>query len=193
MSNLIPPNDHWDELVPEAPKNAVPTQQDHAELFERPQNQAAPGMAMPKARRISPRLIVFGLFGVIALFGWISNRGTTVADDLQPGDCFMMPEGDAEFDRLDTEDCSAPHDAEIVRVTTMPRTGPMPAADSEYWDTVFNACLESGTNVKVDELPADYELGFFSPAEDGWDAGDRTSLCYVYAPSGLNGSMLLGR
>lgn len=190
MSNLIPPNDHWDELVPDATPPA-PAEQPEPAMFERPQSASA-GVQMQKSRSFNPRLLVLPIIGVIALFGWISNRGTTIADDLKPGDCFVMPVDDGEFDRLDTEECSAPHDAQIVSVANIPSAATYPDIGDPYWEAVFNSCLEAGVNVRVGLLPEDFELNFFSQTEEGWDAGERESLCYVYSPSGLDGSMLLG-
>lgn len=192
-SDMIPPNDHWDELVPEVPQpESAPPSPGTTQMLDQPPTAASPGVHKPKAWNFNPRLLVLPVFGLIALFGWISNRGTTVADDLQPGDCFIMPVDEGEFDRLDTEECTAAHDAQIVRVATVAQTGSLPEFADPYWDLVFERCLESGASVRVDDLPADYELGYFSPTESSWDAGDRTSLCYIYAPSGLDGSMMLG-
>jgi hypothetical protein len=64
-------------------------------------------------RCIGIRMLVIPVVLAIALFGWIANRGTTVADDLQAGDCLVMPTGADEFDRLDTEECLAPHDGHV--------------------------------------------------------------------------------
>lgn len=184
-------DDNWDSFAPDPPAEA-PAPMQPEQPFNQPSSPIA-GTQMPKQPgfRLSPRLLGIPIFLGVALFGWIGNRGTTSAGDLQPGDCFVMPSS-VEFHRLDTEACDASHDGQIVSIATVASTLSLPADGDVYWDSVFEKCLESGDAVRVNDLPPDYELGFFSPNQEAWDDGDRTSLCYVYSPTGLSGSMMIG-
>ncbi|MGI9606952.1 MAG: septum formation family protein [Acidimicrobiales bacterium] len=126
-----------------------------------------------------------------AIFGLIANRGTTEADSLNAGDCFVMPTA-SEFDRLDTEDCSAPHDGQIIGTVDVAGPTSYPSDFDPYWGTVYDACLSQldAAGTRFEQLPEDTVFEFFSPVSEGWSQGDRKSLCYLYAPSGLDGSFV---
>ena len=139
------------------------------------------------------RFIFLPIMGVIALFGWITTQGTTEATDLQAGDCFVMPEAGAEFERLDTEDCTLPHDGQIVESITVPSNASYPSDFDAYWDTVYARCETAATNnvTRFESLPDNTQLLFFSPTEESWEAGDRGSLCYISSVDGLEGSFVI--
>lgn len=142
-------------------------------------------------RGLNPKLLVIPVILLLVAGGWFLNRGTTMADDLAAGDCFVMPGTAGEFERLDTEGCDQPHDGQIFAAVEL--TGPTtyPVESDPYWQAVFNACIDRAAEdlVRVDEIPADFELNFFSPVASGWEqADDRVSLCYLHSPSGLTGS-----
>lgn len=141
----------------------------------------------------NPRLLGIPVVIVIALVGMWVNRGTTTAEDLKAGDCFVMPVSEEEFERLDTEPCDAAHDGQIIAEVELDGPNSYPPEASTYWQSVFNACAQQADTVlaRVDELPADTELNFFSPVAEGWERmGDRKSLCYLYSPGGMSGSFL---
>ena len=141
----------------------------------------------------NPRLLGIPVVIVLALVGMWMNRGTTTAEDLKAGDCFVMPVSDDEFERLDTEPCDMPHDGQIFAEVELDGPNSYPPEASSYWQSVFNACADQADALltRVDELPADTELSFFFPVAEGWERmGDRKSLCYLYSPGGLNGSFL---
>lgn len=141
----------------------------------------------------NPRLLLIPVVIVLAGVGFWVTRGTTSAEDLQAGDCFMMPTADEEFERLNTEPCDAAHDGQIIAEVELDGPNEYPSETSDYWQSVFNACAQQADSLltRLDELPADTELNFFSPVEQGWERmGDRMSLCYVHSPGGLQGSFL---
>ncbi len=141
----------------------------------------------------NPRLLLIPLVIVLAGVGFWTTRGTTSAEDLKAGDCFVMPTADEEFERLNTESCDSPHDGQIIAEVELDGPNEYPPETSDYWQSVFNACAQQADSLltRLDELPADTELNFFSPVEQGWERmGDRKSLCYVYSPGGLQGSFL---
>ncbi len=141
----------------------------------------------------NPRLLLIPLVIVLAGVGFWVTQGTTSAEDLKAGDCFVMPAADEEFERLNTESCDSPHDGQIIAEVELDGPNEYPSETSDYWQSVFNACAQQADSLltRLDELPADTELNFFSPVEQGWERmGDRKSLCYVHSPGGLQGSFL---
>lgn len=141
----------------------------------------------------NPRLLLIPVVVVLAGIGFWMTRGTTSADDLKAGDCFVMPTAAEEFERLNTEACDSPHDGQIIAEVELDGPNDYPSETSDYWQSVFNACAQEADRLltRLDELPADTELDFFSPVAQGWERmGDRMSLCYVHSPGGLQGSFL---
>ena len=51
----------------------------------------------------NPRLLGIPVVIVLALVGMWMNRGTTTAEDLKAGDCFVMPVSDDEFGQVGGE------------------------------------------------------------------------------------------
>ena len=133
-----------------------------------------------------------GIFGLFVGGGFLLNLGSTSADDLAVGDCFIM-ELSEEIERVDTPSCDESHDAQIVGVVADP-TAPVayPSDSDVYWDEVYMRCNDlADRNVTNPELlPADAALEMLVPAETAWRQGDRESRCVLYAPGGLEGSFV---
>ncbi len=197
--------DNWDNFVPE-PVAPAPPPPGTTEVAP----QAAPSPLASHQMQASSdgggggtgaaiglgllrRFIFLPIMGVIALFGWVTTQGTTEATDLQAGDCFVMPEAGEEFERLDTEECSLPHDGQIVESITVPSNASYPSDFDAYWDTVYARCETAASNnvTRFESLPDNTQLLFFSPTEESWDAGDRGSLCYISSTDGLEGSFVI--
>ncbi len=139
----------------------------------------------------NPRFLLVPIVVVLGLIGVWNARGTTGAADLKAGDCFIMPSADEEeFTRLDTEDCSMPHDGQIFASIDIAGPDTYPDEMNAYWGEVFETCWNrfQAEGTRLAEIPEDAEVFFFSPVAQGWRQGDRESLCYLYAPSGLSGS-----
>jgi len=142
---------------------------------------------------MGPRMLAIPIVIGALVVGAISNMGTTSADDLAAGDCFLMTDAD-EIDRLDTPDCGDEHDSQIVAVVEVQWSEEYPDDFSEYWGIVYERCLDEADRAITDAtlLPLDSVLEMFTPVESGWDRGDRESVCYIHSPSGLNGSFVKG-
>lgn len=187
--------DDWDSYVPTpppAPQTALaPTDGRSPVASQNPGTALGMPIAPKQGGGFNMRLLGIPIvLGMLAI-GAITNRGTTTADDLQPGDCFIMPSGDGEFSRLNTEDCALPHDGQILSVATVASSGPYPGDFDIYWNTVYNSCESSLSRiVRLDAMPDDTELNFFSPTESSWKMDDRESLCYIHSPGGLDGSFV---
>jgi hypothetical protein len=129
------------------------------------------------------------VFVGLAIIGAIANSGTTAADELGAGDCFLMTDA-SEISRLDTPDCTEEHDSQIVAVVDVPQSGEYPGDFDPYWDQVYEECLIAAdlTIQNWDNLPDDTVLDMLTPVESGWRLGDRESICYIHSPGGLLGS-----
>ncbi len=166
---------------------------DPNQAFRQPQSvkPTAGGSALVSALfKVAPILLLAG----VGLVGMVMNRGTTEAENLAAGDCFNMPTA-TEFNRLDTEDCSAPHDSQILAVIDLPSLSPaIPADEDEYWMDLFEGCLDAMTSsiVRETSLPENLEFDVFTPSPASWADGDRESLCYLHSPTGLEGSFVDG-
>lgn len=136
-------------------------------------------------------VLKFGVAGLFLFGGWFGTRGTTSAEALEVGDCFIMTQA-TEIDRVDTPDCSEPHDAEVVGLVEVASTGDYPSELDSYWEQVYDACgAEMFANItNVDAMPDDTQFELFTPNEAGWNSGDRESICIVHSPSGLTGSVI---
>lgn len=196
--------DNWDNFVPEpaapaAPaagttdmaQPAAPSPLASHQMSANSSGGGGAGAAMGLG--LLRRFIFLPIMGVLALFGWITTQGTTEADDLQAGDCFVMPEAGSEFERLDTEECTLPHDGQIVEAITVPSNAAYPSDLDAYWETVYARCEQAASNniTRFESLPQNTQLLFFSPTEESWDAGDRGSLCYISSTDGLEGSFVI--
>lgn len=187
--------DNWDSFVPEPATPAPPApgavQQQMTPQYAAPQ-QASSGSGLGGVGKgVARRLIFVPVIGAFMLFGWFTTRGTTEATDLQAGDCFLMPTEGEEFERLDTEDCTLPHDGQILAAVTIAGSDIYPGDFDAYWETVFEGCQDASSAItRFDQLPDDTQLNFFSPTEESWDMGDRESLCYLSSTSGLDGSFV---
>ena len=96
-----------------------------------------------------------------------------------------------EIERVDTPGCSEPHDSEVVGLVEVANPGPYPADSDPYWGQVSAACddLIFSTIVNFENIPENASLELLTPVEVSWDAGDRETICVVFSPTGLNGSL----
>ncbi len=151
--------------------------------------QGFPGDNAPKKKGFGGGAVKLGIGAVLIGGGWIASLGTTSADALDVGDCFILGEAE-EIDRVDTPDCSEAHDSQVVGLVEVASNGPYPGFIDPYWDEVFAECESQAalTITDGDALPADIQLEILTPLEDGWDRGDRGSICVIFSPSGLQRS-----
>ena len=158
-----------------------------------PAGEFAHQSSMSPKKSVSPAAAKMGIKAVLVagVLGWgaISTLGTTSAEDLAVGDCFVMSE-ETEINRLDTPSCSEPHDGQIIGTTSVNNIS-YPADELDpVWGTAFESCLSiAETSVTRSEaLPADTFIEMFTPTQQSWDEGDREVICVIFAPSGLDGS-----
>jgi hypothetical protein len=132
------------------------------------------------------------IVAVLAYGSW-TTRDSSLVTALGPGDCFVDTAEVGEVERLETPDCSEPHDSQFTAAFAL--TGApdeLPEVFDPYWGTVAEQCSEASGNVlvRIDSIPDDAYINFYSPSDDAWEDGDREVLCYLHAPNGLEGSFV---
>ncbi|HET9541272.1 MAG TPA: septum formation family protein [Candidatus Limnocylindria bacterium] len=122
-------------------------------------------------------LIVIG--GGIAAFNYLG--GSRPVTELSAGDCFDLPEGDAEEGISDVtkQECTEPHQYEMFFVGDLP-DGPFPSeAEMNLW--IDANCLPAFTDyVGIDYNSSVLDARTIVPAEDGWNDGDHSVQCAIY-------------
>ena len=142
-----------------------------------------------------PLVIVMGVLLLIAVgvyvyfdegrsrIAEILTAGTTVANDLEVGDCFdltELPNGDVED--VTTRPCTDDHQYELFWSGTMP-DGPYPsdsAFDLFFGDHCYGAFADY-VGVGYDDTRLD--IYWIIPNKDAWAEGDRYVQCSVYDPT----------
>lgn len=152
-----------------------------AEAQDVPRPAPAPPDLTPQGR--SPArtwVIVAGVlvFGVGALVLMALIRGTGTVSSIDAGDCFQDP-GSGEISRLDTVECTEPHDFESIGRIRLD-DGPYPG-DIGIVVGAVEKCLtlfEPYSGVAFDE--SGLLVDAFVPTPRSWDDGDREALCVVF-------------
>ncbi len=173
----------------EQPVPAGPIEVQRGDLDQLFAPEGAPSLGL--WQRFGIIIPVIGFLALLGIGAW-SARGTTTVLDLESGDCFV-DEGESEVDRLSTPLCTEPHDSQVTTVfDAVSAPEDYPAITDAYWDSVFERCLTEAEPVltRVEELPDDAQISFLSPTEASWDQGDRTVLCFLWSPGGLDGSFV---
>jgi hypothetical protein len=147
----------------------------------------------PRAWWKSWSIIIPAVVGVFLIIGFIANRGSTDAEDLNSGDCFEFPGLDNIRDVKD-EPCDGPHESEVLAKVEAPGSAPFPssALPGSTAGEAEQACNDAVANLDVnfENVPEDAALGFFYPARESWADGDRTLTCYVTSVTGFPGPVL---
>lgn len=137
---------------------------------------------------IATALAVFVAGGIVIAV--LLGGGTTPIVDLEPGDCFDLPDdvGD-EIVAVETVECAEPHLAEVVSIGEL-RVGdePYPAGD-DLVAVVDEACRRAGV---VDS--ADFGLLPIAPTEALWESYQGRFLCVAIPFGGepVTGSIVAG-
>jgi hypothetical protein len=101
--------------------------------------------------------------------------------DLEVGDCFDDPDDLAEISEIDAMPCDLSHDNEVFTILSHPLSGEDWPGRDPIEETAFATCVEQ-FDVFVGVAYADSRLAvaYFTPTEDGWDAGDDEVVCFLY-------------
>jgi hypothetical protein len=120
--------------------------------------------------------VLLAVVAVLVVAAVVRESGSV--RDVDAGDCFLDP-GAGDVSRLDTVDCSEPHDFEAFARVTL--DGAEYPGDFEVVFAALERCLDEfepyvGTPVEFSEYLADA----FVPTEASWENGDREALCIVF-------------
>ncbi len=116
----------------------------------------------------------------LAIVSACSGQGNVF--DLSVGACFDDPElVDGRVFDVETVECNEPHDNEVFAVVTLTQEQfPGIAEISRIADDV---CLgHFGEFVGTPYIDSDLFASYISPSAGSWQAGDRTIVCYLFAP-----------
>ena len=151
----------------------------------------APGQPPATRGRAVPwRLLIYGVIAVVVVAGgaiFAARRGDTgeITDagdmsvfDLAVGDCFDVPDADADLQTVRGIPCDEAHTYEVFWTGDYP--GDVQPAEDEYVDWLQDGCLPAfEAYVGLAYADSIYYIGSLSPTEDSWANGDRAFACYV--------------
>ena len=113
--------------------------------------------------------------------GELTTAGTVTVDDLRVGDCFNSGD-ELEIADVDGVPCDEPHSFEVFAVQDHEANSyPTDAELTEVFGSICVPAFESyvGSPYTSSEIYAT----MITPTEDGWNAGDREIICYLYEPT----------
>ena len=151
---------------------------------------------MPFWKKIPLKFVIIGgVVLAIALVGWIAGRGKTDAQDLEPGDCFEQPSGLDNISEVKDQSCDGLHETEIYARAfllpgdTYPGDYPFGGLEPQPADEACDSAAEP-LDINIENIPDDFQVGYFFADRSDFDGGDRSLLCYIYSPSGLLGPVV---
>ncbi|MEY9964884.1 hypothetical protein ABIA33_002926 [Streptacidiphilus sp. MAP12-16] len=115
--------------------------------------------------------------------------GTRLMTQLQPGTCFMRPDGTSQW--VGVVACDQPHDAQYLATTKAPFTSYGDAGVTEAES--YRTCLDTEYATFPDPvaLPGNVVVDFMYPTRQSWDAGSRQVRCYLRFTDGPYSMKLL--
>jgi hypothetical protein len=154
-------------------------------VTETPAEWQAPSQGLGRSRLVIT-VVVLAVIGAAIVGQTFLSAENTDASDLAVGDCIVVPEA-AEFSELPVTGCDEAHTGEVFFVGDHPGGGDAAyPSDDEFFDWSVATCeplFASYTgSAYADQEPLDY--GWFTPTGDGWSAGDREVICYLYMADG---------
>ena len=123
--------------------------------------------------------ILAGLFGLFLVYNFLTSD--TSVDDLAVGDCFLAPSED-EISTVETVDCAELHDYEVFAfVVLADRAGGFPG-DTPLFEEADDKCFAPYlAYIGGDIDNTQYVYDVFIPGPSSWDAGNRESMCAIFA------------
>ena len=100
--------------------------------------------------------------------------------ELKAGDCFDVPTTTGQtVNDVQHHPCTESHTGEVILVTEHPAAkGANAPTDTDLTSYLISTCGPALTTY-VGPDTAKFDLGAFSPTEDGWKDGDRGVTCYL--------------
>ena len=149
--------------------------------------QAGSGPNRPRSWGLAIGLII-GVLAVAIVVGLVV-LGSFLAqlvpkngvEDLAVGDCFDEPSVTNNVTNVPRLPCSSAHDGEVILVVTDPATGAYPGRN-HFQELANERCLPAASSYLGTDFDtrADIDAGYFYPAEESWNGGDRGLTCYLY-------------
>lgn len=140
------------------------------------------------ARRASRTLRAGAALSLLA--GLLSACASDPPSDLRPGDCIDYSALDEVVVSVPPVDCSQPHEAEVYHVFEITGLG------RDFDEEAVARRADQGCRAAFEEyvgtpyLESELYSNHFSPLREGWEAGDRTVVCFLFPEQGaLTGSV----
>lgn len=136
-------------------------------------------------RRTRAALVLAGLLTAPAL----AACGGPTVQDLKAGDCLSQADlAGEEVREVTALDCAEPHDAEVFAARELP-AGDYPGTDRLQAEAEEFCTPQFEQFVGVPFGTSELLFSYLVPSEEGWAAGDRTTLCLVLTDEETTGSL----
>lgn len=130
------------------------------------------------------RAVVAIAVAIVVLAGCSSATGVTA----RVGECVDFDLSQEQVQSLEGFDCAQEHDAEVFYV------GEVAGDDydaTRVQDELITACLDAfSTYIGESYYDSSLDVYYTFPDGDGWDQGDRDTLCAAFEPDPVTGEPL---
>lgn len=140
-----------------------------------------PAGGAARQRQSMKILLRIGIIAIFLVGGFVlrDRLGGSPAE-LKFGDCFDVPTTTAQtVNDVQHHPCSESHTAEVILLTVHPAAkDAIRPTESEMTTFLMSTCT-AAINSYVGPDNEKFDLGAFSPTDDGWKDGDRGITCYA--------------
>lgn len=114
--------------------------------------------------------------------GQITDAGSLASTELRAGDCFDLPDTEAELvEDVDARPCAESHQFEVFLVGEVPE-GEFPG-DEAFDDYAFDNCFPAFADfVGLPFEESRLDMYYLVPTAESWEMGDREVTCAAYHP-----------
>ncbi len=132
--------------------------------------------------RLNPAALALAVLAALALSACNYDDPPTA----YVGDCFQVSELVGVVDEIPTVPCDEPHEAEVYANLDLDFDGPY----AEVPRRAELTCLSLFADfVGVDITETELDVYYLHPVQEGWEQGDRETICSVIAPDWDSGEL----
>jgi hypothetical protein len=127
------------------------------------------------------RIAIFNIGFALLSAACVSTQ--TSVDRVAVGQCFNDPDGDHEFEgevaKVDTVDCTEPHDNEFFHIYSMTESS-FPGVTIAHELAHQKCIVRFDSYVGRDYWSSSLDVGTIVPMRESWESGDRKVKCFLY-------------